>query len=179
MRVKKKYKIRHSILTILFNKLKYNDVHFFNLTYSATSVEELATTLNLTVEEILTAHHGLTKHINCNCASGHHIISISADGIDAYIDNFWLREGQKDLNERIYDRTKWTIPVIALIVTIGSLVYSTYKTDKALKKVDKLQNDFDNLKNRIANSVSTQQSTNAKNNEPKGDSSHLVNINKK
>ena len=179
MRVKKKFKIRHRILNTLFNKLKYNDVHFFNLADSATSVEELALTLKLTVEEILTSHHGLTKHINCNCKSGQHIISISTDGIDAYIDSYWLREGQKDLNERIYDRIKWTIPVIALIVTIGSLTYSAYKTEKALKKVDKLQRDFDSLKTEIANSLSNQQLLNTRIYQIKEDKLNLMKKNKK
>lgn len=139
MAISKKYKTRHLILENLFNKLKYNDAHFFNLLESATSVEQLATELDETVEEILTAHHGLTKHITCNCSSGKHIITLNADGIDAYIDEYWLREGQKDLNDKFYDRIKWIVPVAVLLVTSISLGYNAYKTSNALSKVDNVK----------------------------------------
>lgn len=148
MKVNEKYKTRHSILSVLFKKLKYNDLHFFNLTDSSTSVEELAQILNTTVDNILTAHHGLTKHIDCVCKNGKHLISINADGIDAYIDNYWLREGQKDLNERIYDRTKWTVPLIALVVTVISILFAIYNSNAVLNKVEKVQKEINLLKSK-------------------------------
>lgn len=121
-------------------------MHFFNLPDSATSVEQLAVELNTTVEEILTAHHGLTKHIDCNCASGKHIITLNTDGIDAFIDDYWIREGQKDLNDKFYDRIKWIAPIAALIVTITALGYNAYKTDKVLKKVGLIETELEKLK---------------------------------
>jgi hypothetical protein len=146
IRINKKYKTRHLILKSLFEKLRYTDAHFFNLSDSATSVEELASKLNTTIEELLTAHHGLTKHINCNCSSGKHIIILNADGIDAFIDDYWLREGQKDLNDKFYDRIKWIAPIVALLVTVASLCYTAYKTDRALKKAEQIQIDIEKLK---------------------------------
>ena len=147
MRINKKYKTRHLILSTLFGKLKYNDIHSFNLHDSATSVEQLATELNTTVEEILKAHHGLTKHIECDCLSGKHIITLNDDGIDAFIDEYWIREGQKDLNDKFYDRIKWIAPIAALIVTITALGYNAYKTDSALKKVSLLEIEIGRIKN--------------------------------
>ncbi len=39
---------------------------------------------------------------------------LKREGISGVLDEYWLREGEKEANERIYDKTKWLVPVIAL-----------------------------------------------------------------
>ena len=63
----------------------------------------------------------------------------------AAIDKYWIREGRKDENERIHDRTKWIVPIIALIITIISIFYTMIKSAQSEGRINYLEKSIKEL----------------------------------
>lgn len=71
---------------------------------------------------------------------------LKREGISGVLDEYWLREGEKEANERIYDKTKWLVPVIALAITAGSLLFSTWKIAHTKEKIKSVERELQQLK---------------------------------
>ena len=142
-KVDKKYKYRHEILKYLFTKIKYEPLHNIDLNKSKSSFEEIAKYLNVDVIYLRECHQGLhtfdKDHVGCSNVNDTFFIGITDAGMSAYLDNYWLREGQKELNERIYDKTKWVVHLLALLITFISLLYSVSTIRDINKQVQELK----------------------------------------
>jgi hypothetical protein len=120
------------------------------LSTSWSSLIELSEKTGYKYQKILDYHHAIPdKHAICVHKENVHGMMLQRDGFEIAIDEYWLREGQKELNERIYDKTKWLIPVIALIITVGSLYYSISSVIDTQNKVSQQQKQVIEMQHRI------------------------------
>jgi hypothetical protein len=71
---------------------------------------------------------------------------LEKNGYAAAIDEFWLREGEKELNEKIYDKAKWFVPLVAVIITAASLIFSVYTVQRTRNQVEVIKSDLEKLK---------------------------------
>ena len=155
LNIHEKYVIRHKILEYLNSKIVYyeNTDKIINLNDTNTPFQEVIDVIGVPFEKAYKYHHALhikdEEHVLCSTHNGIQYIGIMENGIAAAIDEYWLREGQKELNERIYDKTKWIVPVVALIVTIGSILYSAIKVQGVQEKVNKVQEELKNIQQKI------------------------------
>jgi len=144
-----KYKYRHLMLAYLYAKIKYEPLHKVELPKSKSSFVEMANHLKVDAIYLRECHQGFhtfdNDHVQCFNEGDNFIIGITDAGINAFLDNYWLREGQKELNERIYDKTKWTVPLFALLVTLLSLLYSAYTIRQTRIKVEQLEEKYNKI----------------------------------
>jgi len=132
-RIKKAYTIRHAILEYLYNKLDQTTLHKTELTKSITSVEEISTYLNITPIEFKKYHmsfHSFAKdldHVQCFATHNKYTIGITEAGIIAYLDDYWIKEGQKELNDKVYNVTKWALPIVTFLISLAALILSIAK----------------------------------------------------
>ncbi len=153
--IKKKYVYRHKMLEYLYSKIKDEPLHRTDLKRSKSSFKEMADFLKIDARLLKEYHqsfHGFDDkedHVKCFEEGGEYIIGIDEPGIRAYLDDYWINEGEKDLNERIYNKTKWVIPIIALIITAASLMYSIYSIRQTQKKVQKLEKQLLDYKHEV------------------------------
>ena len=121
----------------------------FNLSH--TSLNDLAKKLKVPFQEVYNYHHAMKQlnQVQYIQLGGKHYLRLEEDGHTAMIEEYWLREGERELNERIYDKTKWLVPVIVLILTIGSIIYSANKAQAALQQVHALQLEVERLQSKI------------------------------
>jgi len=117
-----------------------------DLEKSKSSFKEMADIFSIDpklLREYHQAFHGFDgkehHHVKCFNEGGEYIIGINEPGIRAYLDDYWINEGEKDLNERIYNKTKWSIPLIALVITAISLGYSIYTIQQTQHRLQILE----------------------------------------
>ncbi len=144
-----KYKLRHLILEYLYKRTEermsriINPAHKIDLDKSNVSYEDVCSGLGVTEDEFYKAHVAMhyAEHnqLLCTTKEREAYVGLLEPGLAAYMDEYWLKQGRKELNERLYDKTKWIIPFLALIATVGSIVYSATKVQGMQEKIDKLQ----------------------------------------
>ncbi len=148
-KIDKKYVCRHKILEYLYLKIKFEPLHNINLLKSKSSFVEMANNLKLDAMYLRECHQGFhtfeKDHVACFNEGDNFIIGITEPGINAYLDNYWIREGHKELNERIYEKTKWSVPLIALIITVLSLLYSVNTVRDIHIKIEQLEEKYKTL----------------------------------
>ena len=146
--VKKKYIIRHKILKCLYDKIEYDENHVPHLGKTKTSLNDIAFEINEEISDVILYHHGIPDNqAVCDTSSKtSHQMILQRDGIDCVIDEYWLSLGEKDLNERIYDKTKWFVPLFALSVTGATLMYNIINVQKIKNKVELLEKEIRQLK---------------------------------
>ncbi len=133
------------MLKYLHDKIKDEPLHKTDLMKSKSSFKEMADVLKIDarlLREYHQAFHGFKDdedHVKCFNEKNEFFIGIQEPGIRAFLDDYWISEGEKDLNERIYNKTKWIVPVFALIVTVFSLWYSTKTVKQTQIKVNSLE----------------------------------------
>jgi hypothetical protein len=160
-KIHEKYVIRHKILEYLNSKIVYyeNSDKVINLNDTNTPFQEVVDAIGVPFKKAYKYHHALhikdEEHVLCSTHDKIQYIGIKEDGIAAAIDEYWLREGQKELNERIYDKTKWVVPILALIITAISLSYSAYTTRQSSNKVELIRLELEKLKRQNTPSVGT------------------------
>jgi hypothetical protein len=132
----------------LYDKIKDEPIHEIDLNKSTTGFKKMATDLEIDPYLLREYHHGFhgfeKDHVQCAKHTGD--ISITEAGIRACLDGFWKREGERELNERIYDTTKWIIPVLALIVTLFSVFYSVYRVSVMSDQIKRVEKELQELK---------------------------------
>lgn len=146
-RMDKRFKYRHLMLEYLYKKVKHEPLHNQDLRKSETDFGEMALDLNVDPFDLREYHEGFhnfddegNEHVICDCDEGGvRKMYIKSKGMMAYLDKHWLKEGIKDQNERIYDTTKWLIPVVALLVTAFALIYSIVTVSHIKGKVKSLE----------------------------------------
>lgn len=119
-----------------------------DLNLSHTSLHDLAQKLKISFQEAFDYHHALHQHnhINSTMHGGKYYIALEKDGYAAAIDEFWLREGERELNEKIYDKAKWLVPLSALIITSASLIFSIHVLQRTRNQVELIKSDLEKLK---------------------------------
>jgi hypothetical protein len=119
-----------------------------DLNLSHTSLHDLAQKLKISNKETYDYHHALLQrnHIKSAFLGGKRYIALEENGYAAAIDEFWLREGQRELNEKIYDKAKWMVPLLALVITAASLAFSAYTGQQTKKQIDIVKSDLQKLK---------------------------------
>lgn len=153
--IKKKYVYRHKMLEYLYSKIKDEPLHEVDLKKSKSSFKEMADFLSIDPKLLREYHqsfHGFDDkedHVKCFNERGEYIIGIDEPGIRAYLDDYWINEGEKDLNERIYNKTKWVVPLIALVITAISLGYSVYSIRQTQQKVQILEKQLLDYKHEL------------------------------
>jgi hypothetical protein len=150
LKVKRKYIIRHEMLKYLYSKAEYDDNHVIGLRFTLSTLNEISEKLKIPIEEITLFHHAFKEEATCTQKNGMHSMELTEKGIDYVVDEYWLREGEKELNERIYDKTKWSIPVLALILTVVSLIITTCTVVRTNKKVKSIEEELQNIRNEKA-----------------------------
>lgn len=146
--ISKKYLYRHKMLEYLYSKIKNEPLHEVDLKKSKSSFKEMADFLSIDpklLREYHQAFHGFDDkedHVKCFNERGEYVIGIDEPGIRAYLDDYWINEGEKDLNERIYNKTKWIVPVFALIITIVSLSISITTIKQTQRKAEQLDKEL-------------------------------------
>lgn len=152
-RIAKRFRVKHEILSYLHSKLQYNENHIFNTNDSISSLEEIAKGTGIPFSDVVKYHHLINdSEAKCLPTSGknkEHKMIIDRAGIDAVIERKWIREGNKELNERIYDRTKWVLPLLAILLTVASLWYSVYTIQRTTQRIASLQKDVTVLTERV------------------------------
>jgi hypothetical protein len=123
-----KYKYRHRLLGYLYNKLDHDQLENVEITKSRTRFREVAEALKIDPFLLKEYHHALhinsiDQHVKCE-GGEEYWIRLTEAGVFAYTDDYWLREGEKERNERIYDKIKWKLPIISLILSIIATVVS-------------------------------------------------------
>lgn len=157
--IKNKYLYRHKMLEYLYNKIKNEPLHRVDLKKSKSSFKEMADSLNIEpilLREYHQAFHGFEEkedHVKCFVENGEYVIGIDEPGIRAYLDDFWISEGEKDLNERIYNKTKWIVPVFALIITIISLSISITTIRQTQRKGEQLDKELSKYKHETQQTI--------------------------
>ena len=146
--VHKRYIIRQAILNHLKSKIDKKTGEEKDLNLSHTSLHDLAQRLKISFREVLEYHHALHQlnHINSTIHGGKYYIVLEKNGYAAAIDEFWLREGEKELNEKIYDKAKWFVPLVAVIITAASLIFSVYTVQRTRNQVEVIKSDLEKLK---------------------------------
>jgi len=150
--IKKKYVYRHKMLEFLYEKVRNEPLHSTDLKKSKSSFKEMADFLKIDarlLREFHQAFHGFKDdedHVKCFNENNEYIIGIQEPGIRAYLDDYWMNEGEKDLNERIYNKTKWIIPVFALLITAASLMYSINSIRQTQMKVQAIEQQISDYK---------------------------------
>jgi hypothetical protein len=156
-----KYLIRHKILEYLAAKSVYyeNGDKVVNLNDTNMSFHLVCEKICVPYEKAFKYHHALhvkgEEHVLCTVKDGIPYIGLLENGVAAAIDEYWLREGQKELNERVYDKTKWIVPVIALIVTVASVLYSATQVQIMGGRVSKLEMELRIVQQQIKPFAST------------------------
>ena len=147
-KIHRKYVIRHAILKQLKSKIdkRLGDERALNLSH--TSMAELAKTLKLSFSEVYEYHHAMMQlnQVKCTPLGGKYYLELEENGYAALVDEYWIRQGERELNEKIYDKVKWLVPVIALVVTAGSLIFSTLTIQKMTHKIDGIKIELEKLK---------------------------------
>ena len=145
--MKKRYKIRQKIIDNLYNKITYSDIDVPKLTATKTELKVLAEEINVPYKELFDAHHGIPDtQARCVSDDGKHSIVLAFEGVDASISKYWLREGQKESNEMVYDKVKWLVPIIALIITAGSLSYTICTITETRQEIEEVKEELSALK---------------------------------
>jgi hypothetical protein len=155
-KIKKKFVYRHLILKTLYDKIKETPLnHQMDLNKTEMEFKQLALQLKIDELKLLEYHEGLhgfpkdEQHVICKHLNGICRIYLDEPGIRAYLDEYWLRAGRLEVNERIYDRTKWLVPIIALLVTIGTIIFSNSTIRQLKNKQQQLQGQINGLERRI------------------------------
>ena len=128
-----KYKYRHKMLGYLYAKIKNEPLGNIELAKSKCLFKDMAADLKIDALLLREHHHGFhaLQYDHVKCEGGKEFyIRLTEAGAFAYTDEYWLREGKKELNERIYDRTKWIVPILSLIIAIGSAIYTYIETSQ-------------------------------------------------
>jgi hypothetical protein len=116
---------------------------------STSNFEDIAAALNIDVHELREQHYGFhsveENHVKCS-GGKHFLMTLEQAGIFAYTDEYWLREGRKEMNERIYDYTKWSLPVLSLIISLFALYISLSSKQQPLKKAPIQQKQVDSIR---------------------------------
>jgi hypothetical protein len=147
--------MRHQILKVLNKKLNSNHELTIKreLNNSNMKIDDLLKELNMPYQEFqnchLAMHFAKENQLKCTVNDNGLVVGLEEAGVAAFVDDYWLREGNKDLNERIYDKTKWLIPLLALLITATSLTYAAYTTQQNSKKVQSIELELQRLKQTI------------------------------
>ncbi len=129
--IARKYKVRHRILRHLYNKIESQPIHKTDLNESKSVVEDIAGVLKISPRELKKWHmsfHDFPEkngHVLCFSENGCYMMGNTESGIIAYLDDFWLREGRKDLNDKIYNVSKWVFPILTFIISVLAILVST------------------------------------------------------
>lgn len=147
--MKAKYIYRHRTLKYLYDKIKNEPLHHTDLRKSWSNFNDIATHLKIDAKTLKEYHEGFhfvdKEHVACKSSNGHFLIGIEEAGVAAYLDDYWLREGEKELNERIYDKVKWMIPIAALLITAFSLAFTVYTIQRTRNKVELIESRLNTL----------------------------------
>jgi hypothetical protein len=119
-----------------------------DLNLSHTSLYDLAQKLKISYEEAYEYHFALNQrqHTKTTVLGGKHYVALEENGYAAAIDEFWLSEGQRVLNEKIYDKAKWIVPLLALAITAASLIFSAYTTQQTKRQIEIISADLQKLR---------------------------------
>ena len=147
-RVHKKYVIRNAMLKYLKSRVDKKAGDEMDLNLSHTSLYDLAQKLKIPFGEAYDYHFALTQHnhLKSLILGGKHYVALQENGYAAVIDEFWLREGQRELNEKIYDKAHWVAPVLALLISVASLIFSAYSSQQTKKELVTLKSEVLELK---------------------------------
>lgn len=148
--VHKKYVIRHAMLKHLKSRVDRKTSDEIDLNLSHTSLYDLAQKLKITYAEAYDYHFALSQHnhIKSVVLGGKHYVALQESGYAAAIDEFWLREGQRELNEKVYNKTHWMVPVLALVISVASLLFSVYILQQTKKEIRTVRFEVQELKAR-------------------------------
>ena len=79
------------------------------------------------------------NHIRLTQMGEKFYVNIEEKGYAAFIDEYWLREGYKECNERIYNKTKWIILLLVVIMSAATLIFSVYTIRNMNNRIETLQ----------------------------------------
>jgi len=138
--IDKSYKIRHQILGVLYNDWVAHDQEE-NRTVGSIRI---ASETSIPIADIHLWQHLLVEkgEIVVSNNDGQSMMSIQQNGISAYIDNRYLKEGRKVKWDGIYDWARILIPLGALVLS----VINYYSNRNINSKIKDIENRIEHLK---------------------------------
>lgn len=139
--VHKKYSARHALLGYLKAKVDKKPGPEKDMNISHTSLHELAKKMDIPFTDLYDYQFALLQnnHIRLTQMGEKFYVNIEEKGYAAFIDEYWLREGHKECNERIYNKTKWIILLLVVIMSAATLIFSIYTIRKMNNRIETLQ----------------------------------------
>jgi len=132
--IDKSYRIRHKILEVLYNDWNANN-HAENRRVGSIRI---ATDTGIPIAEIHRLQYLLVEkgEINISENDGQSIMTLQPNGITAYVDKLYIKEGYKQRWDGIYDWARILIPLVALLLSLYNYYYSYYKLDTKILKIE-------------------------------------------
>lgn len=127
------YAIRHKILEYLFNNSEFEDDEIGSI--------KVAEMTGIPIKKIHTYHELLKKggEITCCEEGGQHMMRLKESGRYAYLENKYLKEGRNDFIEYWFSIVKIVAPIVAIVISVFSLVIGIQSTNKVQKLEQKLE----------------------------------------
>jgi hypothetical protein len=117
-------------------------------------IKHLAKEINIPLDEVSAFHHALhnENQVTCRKSGNNSIISLEENGLHAFIDEYWLRQGEKETLERrqtesVIATNKMTIInivitiIFSIIVTTIQVCSYNRETKKEYREVRQLKAD--------------------------------------
>jgi len=86
------------------------------------------------------------KFITCQLKDGIHYLKLQMDGRMAYLEDTLIEEGRKISNDKKYDVVKWSMPLLAVLVSLGTLIFTIVQKNKTDTKLLQLESKIEHLK---------------------------------
>jgi len=141
--IDKSYKIRHKILEVLYSDWETHD----NEEGRRVGSIRIANETNIPIADIHRYQNLLIDkgEIIISNNDGQSMITILQNGISAYVDKRYLKDGSKEKLDRVYNWARIIIPLIALILSIFNLFSNRSTSSKT--------NDLDIKTNELAKKI--------------------------
>ncbi len=133
IKIQDKYVIRHEILRHLYSKIIFNNDDIPDIRPAILSLDEL---VNLIKEfgrqQIIDAHIGIPHdQAKCEMFNDKHCMRMHNEGLDAYLDEYWLRFGEAETLQKMQlvsniNNPKWQTGIFALTLVVA--IVSAYFT---------------------------------------------------
>lgn len=135
--IKRSFRIRHKILEVLYEDWKNNNKEKDRLVGSI----KIANESKIPIGDIHLFQYLLVEkgEIIISDNDGQSMISIQGNGISAYIDKRYIKEGRKSKCDGIFDWARIVIPLGALVLSIINY-YTNRILDEKIKKVQTIIN---------------------------------------
>ncbi len=158
------YLLKHKIIKLLVEKRKlYDDSHKGSkhnpfLLDVAISYVKLSETLKVSMPEFEILVNDLIKDdvVVSGGVAGSKYLYSNENAPIFLLTKKYIKEGNSIADHKIYNKTRWLIPVASFIISVISIIYSFHKIPKLEDRVKILEKELNELSNKENTSSQTQ-----------------------